>query len=71
MATLETHIEDAIKQAVQMRLNEVVAQEVEKAKKNIEARLREEIAAIALGIFKIYRVERGHGEIIIRVENKT
>ncbi len=71
LQTLESQIDEAIKSAIMVRLRAVCDAEIKKAQDAIEIQLRTELAHIVLSIFKMYRIDRGHQEIIIRVENKT
>lgn len=68
--SFESQIDEAIKAAILVRLKAVAAAEIKKAQDSIETQLREELAKIVLAIFKMYRVDRGIHEILIRVENK-
>lgn len=70
MQSFESRIDEAIKSAITERLNTIAADETKKAQVAIEGRLQEELAKIVLAVFKMYRVERGSHEILIRVENK-
>jgi GH15 family glucan-1,4-alpha-glucosidase len=68
--SFESQIDEAIKSAIMTRLRQVCDAEIKKAQEAIETQLRVELAQIVLAVFKMYRVERGHSEILIRVENK-
>jgi|GEM_PF-4366715 len=70
MQTFESQIDEAIKNAIMIRLRALCDAELKRAQEAIEIQIRTELAQLVLTIFKMYRVERGHGEITIRIENK-
>ena len=59
-----------IKAVIQAEVEKAMEQVIEKAKQDLESRLRAQLAPLTLSILKFYSVERMGETIVIRVENR-
>lgn len=61
---------ETIRLALQKEIDKTLDDLIENAKKDLEQRIREKTAHIALAVLDLYSVERIGNEIVIRVINK-
>lgn len=67
----EKAITNALEAMLKSKVSKAMEIEIEKAKKNIDDSLRNEIAGFTLGLLKMYSVERRGEDIVITVRNIT
>lgn len=64
-------IEEVLSRALQADVDAAMDKVIVEAQKNLETALRKEVASIVMRLHKMYSVEMGREEIIIRVRNET
>lgn len=62
-------IHNALEKEIQRRVDDRIEDEIKTLKEKIEKSLQEEMGAIVMSLFKMYKVEKNATELIIRVQN--
>lgn len=71
MAEVIENIEDAIREAVRRRMNEVATEELEELKGRIATRVSKELDIIAVSVMKHYDITMNRNTVTIAVRKPT